>query len=228
MIKEFNDGETNDFSLGFINDDPDENFLQDGNIETDYSSSPSFEVIEEIQVNHGMFVSTRQVADTFFHQIMPSETVKVHLNPVLVHSYLVEKVDDAQQNSKNTRGSFFEMFKEFVMEKFVGVVISMNPWRKMASAMVCAVTLLLMHTIYVGEHLEDEKLRDAFTATTTTAIVVEEKGSSNIISKKKREVCLVNIRGGSSCSLFLKKIGIFLTVSLALCTVWANHSIITS
>ncbi|XP_004289565.1 PREDICTED: NAC domain-containing protein 86 isoform X2 [Fragaria vesca subsp. vesca] len=226
MIKEFNDGETNDFSLGFINDDPDENFLQDGNIETDYSSSPSFEVIEEIQVNHGMFVSTRQVADTFFHQIMPSETVKVHLNPVLVHSYLVEKVDDAQQNSKNTRGSFFEMFKEFVMEKFVGVVISMNPWRKMASAMVCAVTLLLMHTIYVGEHLEDEKLRDAFTA--TTAIVVEEKGSSNIISKKKKEVCLVNIRGGSSCSLFLKKIGIFLTVSLALCTVWANHSIITS
>ena len=83
MMKEFNDGdETNDFSLGFINDDPDENF----NIETDYSSSPSFEVIEEIQVNHGMFVSTRQVADTYFHQIMPSETVKVHLNPVLLHS----------------------------------------------------------------------------------------------------------------------------------------------
>ncbi|KAM5558286.1 NAC domain-containing protein 54 [Rosa sericea] len=229
MIKEFNDSETNDFSLGFINDDPDGSFLHDGNIEADYSHSPSFEVIEEIQVNHGMFVSTGQVAETFFHQIMPSETVKVHLSPVLVHSYLVEKVDDAQEKPKNIKGSFFEMFKEFVMEKFVGVTRSTNPWRKMASAMVCAVTLLLMHTIYVGERMEDEKLMDTFsTATTTTAIVMEGKGTSNIISNKKKKVCLVNIRGGSSCSLFLKKIGIFLTVSLALCTMWANHNIITS
>ena len=141
---------------------------------------------------------------------------------------MVEKVDDAQEKPKNstTRGYFFEMFKEFVMEKFVGVIRSTNPWRKMATAMVCTVTLLLMHTIYVGEHMEDEKLLDAFTTTTTTAIVMEGNGASNIVSKKK--VCLVNIRGGSTCSLFLKKIGIFLTVSLALCTVWANHSIITS
>ncbi|KAK9950723.1 hypothetical protein M0R45_006197 [Rubus argutus] len=228
MIKEFNDSdETNDFSLGFINDDPDENFLHDGNIDTDYSPSPSFEVIEEIQVNHGMFVSTRQVAETFFHQLMPSQTVKVHLNPVLVHSYLVERVDNMQAAPKNTRGSFFESFKEFAMEKFVGVTRSSKPWRKIVSAIVCAVTLFLMHTIYVGEHMEDEKLMDTFTSTPTAAIVMKEEGNSNIISKKKKKVCLVNIRGGSSCSVFLKKIGIFLTVSLALCTMWANHNIIT-
>ena len=45
--KEHNDDtEINDFSLGFINDNdgPNENFIEDGNID-DYSSSPSFEVI---------------------------------------------------------------------------------------------------------------------------------------------------------------------------------------
>lgn len=175
-----------------------------------------------------MFVSTHQVAETFFHQLMPSQTVKVHLNPVLVHSYMLEKVDNMQATQKNTRGSFFESFKEFAMEKFVGVTRSTNPWRKIVSAIVCAVTLLLMHTIYVGEHMEDEKLMDAFTSTPTAAIVMKEESDSNIISKNKKKVCLVNIRGGSSCSVFLKKIGIFLTVSLALCTMWANHSIITS
>lgn len=198
----------------------------------DYSPSPSFEVIEEVQVNHGMFVSTRQVAETFFHQLVPSQTVKVHLNPVLGHNFLVERID-TQTKSEN-RGSFFGKFKAFGKEKFVGITKSTKPWRKIASTLVCAVTLVLMHIIYLQQHMEDEKLMDAF-STTTTAAIVEEKGNSNISKKKKRlgllkwsnkeeNVCLVNIRGGNGCSVFLKKIGIFLTVSLALCTMWANHS----
>ncbi|CAB4302244.1 unnamed protein product [Prunus armeniaca] len=229
MIKEFNDSETNDdFSLGFINEDPNDNFLNDGTMD-DYSPSPSFEVIEEIQVNHGMFVSTRQVAETFFHQLMPSQTVKVHLNPALGQNFFVERVD-TQTKCENI-GSFFESFKAFGMDKFVGVSKSTKPWRKVASTLVCAVTLLLMHIIYFGQHVEDEKLMDAFTSTTTAAIV-EEKGNSNVSKKKKglglikwrnkeEKVCLVNIRGGNSCSVLLKKIGVFLTVSLALCTMWA-------
>ncbi|CAN6572665.1 unnamed protein product [Malus baccata var. baccata] len=237
IIKELNDNEANDddFSLSFINEDPNENFLHDGNMD-DYSTSPSFEVIEEVQVNHGMFVSTRQVAETFFHQLVPSQTVKVHLNPVFGQNLLVERV--VTQTKSKDRGSFFERFKELVMEKFDGIAKSTKPWRKIASTLVCAVTLILMHMIiYLGQHMEDEKLMDAFT-TTTTATIVEEKGNSNISKKeglglikrsnKKEKVCLVNIRDGSTCSAFLKKMGIFLTVSLALGTMWANHNVIPS
>ncbi|KAM1718302.1 hypothetical protein ACFX11_026031 [Malus domestica] len=237
IIKELNDNEANDddFSLSFINEDPNENFLHDGNMD-DYSPSPSFEVIEEIQVNHGMFVSTRQVAETFFHQLMPSQTVKVHLNPVFGQNFFIERV--VTQKKSEDRGSFFKRSKELVMEKFDGIAKSTRPWGKIASTLVCAVTLILMHMIiYLGQHMEDEKLMDAFTRT-TTATSVEENGNSEISNKKKglglikwsnkkEKVCLVNVRGGNSCSVFLKKMGIFLTVSLALGTMWANHNIIS-
>ncbi|KAK7841424.1 nac domain-containing protein 45 [Quercus suber] len=221
--KEFNDSEMNNFQLGFI-DEPNENFLDDGNLE-DYSSSPSFEVIEEVKVNHGMFISTRQVAETFFQQIVPSQTVKVHLNPVLVSSFSIEK-EDAQITAEN-RASLLRKFKAFARGKFVAFTKAVNP-----CAIMCMVTLLLVH-IYLGEHVEEEKLMDGFSSTGS----VKEEGCSNNGNSKKipgRIKCndkrgqvsvVTNTEGGNSFSAFFKRIEIFLTVSLALFTMWANHII---
>ncbi|KAK8630464.1 hypothetical protein V6N13_079256 [Hibiscus sabdariffa] len=75
-----NNAEIGDLTQGFIDDDnPSDHFLDEGTID-DLTSSPSFEVVEDIKVNHEMFISTRQVANTLFHHTVPSETVKVHQN----------------------------------------------------------------------------------------------------------------------------------------------------
>lgn len=185
----------------------------------DYSNSPSFEVIEEIKVNHGMFVSTRQVAETFFHQIVPSETVKVHLNPAMMKNLSIDhQKSDVQIRStseNNIRSSSF--FRKF---KYV------------ASALLSMVALVLVH-LYVGGYLEEEE--DGFTA---TAGKVKGKGCcpNNLKNKrrserKKQDSLVINTEGGGSYSFstaFSRSVGIFLTISLALCTMWANHIIPTA
>ncbi|KAK4360442.1 hypothetical protein RND71_019394 [Anisodus tanguticus] len=67
----FNETEPNNFSLGFGND----NFLDDEDTDG-FSNSPSFEVYEKIEVNQGMFIATRQAANTFYHQVAPSKQLQ--------------------------------------------------------------------------------------------------------------------------------------------------------
>ncbi|KAF5457571.1 hypothetical protein F2P56_021663 [Juglans regia] len=225
--KEFNDTEINMISLQpleFINEDaPNENLQLDDGINTyreDYSSSPSFEVIEEVRFNHGMFISTRQVAKTFFHQTVPSQTVKIHLNPVMMSKFSIEKADNSHIGSDN-KDSFFGKFK----------------------AVICMVALSLVHIYHVGGYMEEEKLIvDGFSATGKVL-----KGCSNYMKyrnvrkrsparsieadhdhrKNEHEVSVVikTSEGGNSLSAFSKSTKIFLTVSLAVCTVWANRII---
>lgn len=232
--KELNDTtETNTFPLEFVNDEPnDENFLDDGNMD-DYSSSPSFEVIEEVKINHGMFISTRQVAETFFHQIVPSQTVKVHLNPVMMTNFSIGLKADAQRRSENNGGSFLRKFKAFARGKLAAFNKSIKPCRGIARAIICMVALFLVH-IYFGEYMEKEKLEDSFNANDK----VDWKGCSNDMKykrsrpgriksndRKEQLSLLINTIGGNGLSAFSKSTGIFLTVSLALCTIWANHII---
>lgn len=196
----FNDSELNDFSLGFIDDEPNENHLEEETGDGILASSTSFEVVEEIKVNHGMFVSTRQAADTFFHQIVPSQIVQVQLNPA-------EVANNLSINAK--------------AEKFTGAFT--KQWKEIASAVVCMLVLVIMHGFYyLGENLDNGKLNidDGFN--------VKERRCS---SKKIKETdLLVNIRGGHGDNfiVYLKKIGLFLTISLALCTMWANHVVVSS
>ncbi|GLU10605.1 hypothetical protein SLE2022_273980 [Rubroshorea leprosula] len=175
---EFNDSDINDFALGFIDDNPNEKYLDAGRID-DTTSSPSFEVVEEIKVSHGMMnISTRQVAETFFHQIVPSQTVKVHLNHNVDHK-------------GETDGSgFFGKFKAFT---------------RLAAAALCGILLLLMHWLY----LEEENL-------TNEKLSVEGNGKVErkmVWNEKKGKVFMVNNANGK----LLKKLGFFLTISLALC-----------
>ncbi|XP_047312335.1 NAC domain-containing protein 96-like [Impatiens glandulifera] len=84
-----NNNNTN-FSLGFIEGDNNldgRSFLDEGDLVDDFSSTPSFDVYEKVEVNHGFFISTCQVSETFFHQIVPSQVVKVYLNPTMITQY---------------------------------------------------------------------------------------------------------------------------------------------
>ncbi|XP_015931793.1 NAC domain-containing protein 54 isoform X1 [Arachis duranensis] len=192
----------NDFSLGFNpNNNNSENFLDDdhNNMDNDdYSSSPSFEVIEEIRVSHGsMFVSTRRVADTFFHQIVPSQTVQVHLlNPVITSN----EEETLMMIMERNQGYFGDFL-----------------FKTIATAFVLIFELLFMHCDYLKEEVE----------------LVKRKRSSQSSSKimkwnnNNNKVWFVGFKSSEKgFGAILKKIGIFLTISLALCTMWANHVIV--
>ena len=88
-----------------MDDDLNEHFLEEGNMD-DLRSSPSFEVVEDIKVNHGMFVSTRQVANTLFHQTVHSQTIKVLQNSMTATSFQFQMgkavPDEARCNKGNS------------------------------------------------------------------------------------------------------------------------------
>ncbi|CAK9311554.1 unnamed protein product [Citrullus colocynthis] len=133
-------GEMNDFSLAFINEDvPNPNNFDmegSGNSMANYSSSPSFEVVEEIKVNHGLFISTRQVAETFFHQTMPSETVKV------------------QSLNSNFMAPNFISLHEINPQKTASFSSLKKPWNNFQRKIVSILELLLIFIVYSDEEEE--------------------------------------------------------------------------
>lgn len=181
----------------------------------DYSSSPSFyEVIEEIKVSHGLLVSTQQVAMTFFHQVVPSQIVQVQLNPKMIekNNHSIKNVEAMMMIMEN-QGSLFRKFKAYVMGNLI------NPSKKIASLVVFLFSLLLMHCVYMEKEVEiwKQNLEN-----------VKEKRmreSYEIIKwNESKEVWFVGVKSEKGLSVVLKKIGIFLTMCLALCFMWASHS----
>ncbi|KAD3640593.1 hypothetical protein E3N88_29816 [Mikania micrantha] len=75
---------TDVYAPGFLNEDMNDfrnNFLDvEGDLD-DFLTIPTVEMYQKTEVSHGLLVSTRQVSNTLFHQIMPSQTITVQLNP---------------------------------------------------------------------------------------------------------------------------------------------------
>ncbi|KAK4360888.1 hypothetical protein RND71_019840 [Anisodus tanguticus] len=127
----FNETEAN-FSIGFDNNAND-NLLDDGDTDG-FSNSSSFEVYGKIEVNHGFFIATRQAAKTFYQQVTPSRTLKIHRNLVTVHD--------------------FPIYKTF-LDNFVTKVT--RPWTTSMRTLVGVIAILQTLWIYIGECLELEE-----------------------------------------------------------------------
>ncbi|KAJ9564576.1 hypothetical protein OSB04_000542 [Centaurea solstitialis] len=123
------------FSLEILNQNPNNlsnNFLDEGDLD-DFSTNPTFETYQKTEISHGLLVSTRPVSNTFFHAIVPSETVKVQLNPGLMAT---------QHETKQYR----KLFK------------SSSNTLKVNNPVVNLVSLLLICCIYLGDPImEDEE-----------------------------------------------------------------------
>lgn len=211
---EQNDNDVDEFSWGFINDgDPNDNFIEDGNMDG-YSNSPSFEIIEETKVSHRMLVSTQQVAMTLFHQVVPSQTLQIQLNPMMPNNPNSKENVDAIMMIMENQGSFFRKFKAYVMGKWN----LFNPSKKIASLVVFVFALLVMHRVYLEEEVEickpnpknvkEKRMRES-----------QERFKWN----ESKEVWFVGVKCEKGLSVAFKEIGIFLTIFLALCTTWASH-----
>ncbi|XP_039031048.1 NAC domain-containing protein 86-like isoform X2 [Hibiscus syriacus] len=198
---EFDDTEINntgieDFTRGFIDDDPNDHFLDEGTMD-DLTSSPSFEVVEDIKVNHGMFVSTRQVSNTLFHHTVPSQIVKVHRNAMTATTFRFNDATITTHDEGNP--TLVTKLNAFAKGKCMGVMAFTNQCKKTLSSFLSMLVLLLMHSSYIKEEdAMNDKMGDGFNAS---------KGI-------KRGKCLLIKAKGSSW----KKLGFFFTISLVLCT----------
>ncbi|XP_010470463.1 PREDICTED: NAC domain-containing protein 86-like isoform X2 [Camelina sativa] len=116
-----NNGDVDDaFTLEFSENEHNEILLDKSDHDT--KISPRFDVVKKVEVSHGLFVTTRQVTNTFFQQIVPSQTVIVYINPTGVHEFChnVTSKEEARVREKinpQTNG---------VVSTFLG------PWRKLA------------------------------------------------------------------------------------------------
>ncbi|CAK9169799.1 unnamed protein product [Ilex paraguariensis] len=222
-FNEFNDTEANDFSLAFANDNPNDNFIDDDNMD-DFSSPPSFEVYEKVEVNHGMFVSTRQAAMTFYHQIVPSNVVTIHRNDQTFPTA------NAIPQAKSKYRSLFNKTKAFARKKFIDITKSLKLWRKIENPIVSIIALLLIYCIYLGDYSGDEKFRGGSAAINKALERGEEDCYAHITKMKKPGIKRWNwkknkvwfidmIEGGGVSSMVLNKLWPYLTLALALCSI---------
>ncbi|KAI3794397.1 hypothetical protein L1987_37028 [Smallanthus sonchifolius] len=188
------------FSLGFVNEDhnSNNNFLDEGDLD-DFTTTPSFEIYEKTKASHGLIVSTGQVSKTFFHQIVPSQTVKVQLNPGMIYDHAVMK---PKVNKK-------VIYDEVTI--FAGSTQSEVNTKKAMSPFVNLVSLLWICCFYLEESTEDEgdlKVKD-------------DDGNSKQMRDEEEE----DNEGWSISSVVLEKvIWPCVTLALAFSTIWVHHN----
>ncbi|KAJ8442213.1 hypothetical protein Cgig2_005153 [Carnegiea gigantea] len=107
------DYKMDNFHQGFMNDDSNKSFIDDDDIDN-FSSTPHFEVFEEVEVNHSLFISSQWLVETRFHQVQPTTTVQVYAG--LPSTY----VASVEVNTKRSEPSILNKFLGFARNGLKG------------------------------------------------------------------------------------------------------------
>ncbi|GAA0159236.1 hypothetical protein LIER_38824 [Lithospermum erythrorhizon] len=158
--------EGNEIVQGFMNQNDNNQVLEENGDLDNFSDNLSFEIYEKTtEVSHGMFISTRQAAETFYHQIVPSTTLQVHLNPKsTMHDYPITK-SHFTKSTKRNRG-LSNKFKAISKYFLIVMLIVVN-----------AIALLHSYWNCFGEYLENGESKEDVT-------IIDEASKKSIASDK--------------------------------------------
>lgn len=201
-----------DFSLGLLDDNPDDcNYLIDEAELGDFSNTQVLEVYEKIEVSQGLLVSTRQIPETFFQKLHPSQTVKVYINPVTLHNLPITKVLVSTAKPKD----------RFILDKFK----SSKPCRKRSdNPILRLLAVIFPFLLHFGQHCDDfcTKIitkRDENDRNSKCWNGMEERDSD-----EEQNVGIVE-RMVRRSSGVLNKLWHCLSIALAISTIWMQHPV---
>ncbi|XP_010694967.2 NAC domain-containing protein 54 [Beta vulgaris subsp. vulgaris] len=99
-----------------MQDDNSKSFMNDNDIDN-FSSTPSFEVFEEVEVNQSLYVSSHWLAETRFHHVQPTKTVQVYLQRAIGLQNTSIELFEVETCRKS---SFFNKMVGFATNSFKG------------------------------------------------------------------------------------------------------------
>ncbi|XP_010511513.1 PREDICTED: NAC domain-containing protein 86 isoform X1 [Camelina sativa] len=210
-----NNGDVDDaFTLEFSENEHNENLLN--KTDHDTTSSPRFDVVKKVEVSHGLFVTTRQVTNTFFQQIVPSQTVIVHINPTGVN-----------ECCHNVTSKETDRVREKINPQTNGVVSTfLGQWRKLAYVFGFIPMLLLMRCVHQRGYTNKNQSSERYSTQPKigdcnnpgTILMMENGVERRKIWKKEKG--RVDERGlWVQDSFLLKKLGLSLAIILAVSTI---------
>ncbi|XXG71957.1 hypothetical protein AAC387_Pa07g1168 [Persea americana] len=223
--------QSNDFNPGFINDNPDGIFPENGNVD-DFICTPTFDIYDKVEVSHGLCITSPNAAETFFHRVEPSSSVSFHMSPFVTPEFVVPKSEIRRKC--RLKGSMSSKFKVVATEKFMGIKTSVKPRmgscliNEMMSSIVSIMAFLLTTCIYLGEDLEHEGMKNDLPTSDNALNGRKEQDCSGKVEEmkelermkweaEKRNSWFITIRGISISNMFLNWKWHFLTTALALC-----------
>ncbi|KAI3831021.1 hypothetical protein MKX03_011628 [Papaver bracteatum] len=195
---------SNDFSNGFANDDPENNGITSERGTTDeFMSMPTFEVYEKIEFKHGMFVSSHQVADTFYHQMEPSKTVTVHLNQVTAHNFQIMKPKANISTRVKNRSSSSNRGNSKVMgltQDSAKSTCSFSDLLSISMKVVIHIVALLLTTCMYEEHHDKNAtiLRDDEFSTSCKLVIQKRDNEQEYCSSLRQREKVMTLTVGSS------------------------------
>ncbi|XXG87337.1 hypothetical protein AAC387_Pa11g2050 [Persea americana] len=133
--------------------DTNEIFLEDGGV-NEFADTSIFDIYESVEFNHGLLISSHNVAETFFLHIEPSKTVSFHLNNIDEQDVVIPKSEKVRKSQKRSSSN---KFKDFAVDTFMWVKFSMRPWMRsysvsrMTNYVANTAALLSASGFYLGE-----------------------------------------------------------------------------
>lgn len=215
-----NNGDVDDdFTLEFSDTEHNEHILDKiNNNDHDKTSSPHFDVVKKVEVSHGMFVTTRQVTNTFFQQIIPSQTVIVYINPTGAN----ECCHEMTQKKKVHVLKKINPRIESIVTRFLG------PWRKLAYVVGFIPMLLLVRCVHQGGNSNKNRSSESYSRQLKkgdcndrgTILMMKNDVVRRKIWKRKKDKSMVDEQGlRVQHSFMLKKLGLSLAIILAVSTI---------
>ncbi|KAI3950312.1 hypothetical protein MKW92_011317 [Papaver armeniacum] len=182
-FNQFKEEYSNDYSTGFVNDDPDDNngIISEGATTDESLSMPTFEVYEKIEFKQGMyFVSSHKVADTFYHQMEPSKTVTVHLNQVTSHNFPIMKPTANITTRVKNRSSSSNFGESKVMAGLTKNIDAKSTWTcshllSITMKVVIHIVALLLTSCMYEEHQDRNNATKDELSTSECKVVIQKR-----------------------------------------------------